>query len=556
MAIKYKNKEFSQSNLVYNPGETKVAIHMDISFLDILICYLFTKSKAITKANLLAIRKFFECVDLSMYTTNARAYARIVFIKKVLDCILTEGLERKSIILEACRIENDPANAEILQYIDQFQPLSLNEIHTVNKQISDRLKFIFVIYFKEKFSQLFFEIDQGKFDSMAEINEYMKNISSSFLNEVRKAENTSSHTVFSLKPEVMDAFVTELINKLTDPDMEYRTGIRALNDMMCNGIKNGRLYLWLGLTGGWKSSMLLQCARWIKIYNNPKPHRKDPSSIPTVLLITTENTVEESVQRLFNMSVSDQEIQSFSPEEALQVFKSSGKMTMRDGSTDIVIMYFGNNELETADLYTIIEDLEDDNREVVALIFDYLKRIRPSEPAPMNDERIQLKHVSNELKNLAVKLNIPVITANQINRAGNAAIDSAAASGKEDLGRFLGRANIALSWDTLENVDWCAIINMEKEKRTGTLYLTIKRIKIRYRDTAQITYINHPFMDGSTIRLIDDINLPKSQSKNSLSSDMEGISFSNDHDNGRKRKVVSEASGISNEFDFARGINQ
>ena len=153
---------------------------------------------------------------------------------------------------------------------------------------------------------------------------------------------------------------------------------------------------------------------------------------------------------------------------------------------------------------------------------DYIKRIRPATPSP--DERIQLKNVSNELKTLAIKFDIPVITANQINRAGNMTIDAAAGEGKEDLARFLGRANIAVSWDLLENVDWAGIINLERDKRTEILYLTIKRIKLRYKDLASHTYINHPFVNGSTIQLIDDIKMDKPLSIMSIGSNMEGYS--------------------------------
>ena len=308
------------------------------------------------------------------------------------------------------------------------------------------------------------------------------------------------------------------------------------------------------LTGGYKSSMLLQCARWIKLYNQPTLKRKDPSSIPTVLLITTENSVDETVVRLFNMCVDDRPINDWDPDEAVRAFKNAGKMVLKDGGVDIYIQYYSNNELSTADLYGIINDIEDDGREVIALIFDYIKRIRPAEKA--FDERIQLKNVSNELKSLAVKYEIPVITANQINRAGNMAIDAAAGEGKEDLARLLGRANIAVSWDLLENVDWSAIINIEREKKSGILYLTIKRIMIRYKDLARHSYINHPFMENSTIRLQDDIYLDKSLSIESLSSDMEGVANIGikGEQTSRKRESVSSRD-LMEEFRFDSAIN-
>ena len=229
-------------------------------------------------------------------------------------------------------------------------------------------------------------------------------------------------------------------------------------------------------------------------------------------------------------------------------------MNLKDNDTDIVIQYYANNELSTEDLYGIINDLEDDNREIVALVFDYIKRIRPAEPS--SDERIQLKNVSNELKTLAIKYDIPVITANQINRAGNMAIDAAATEGKEDLARLLGRANIAVSWDLLENVDWAAIINMERERRSGILYLTIKRIKMRYKDLASYTYINHPFVKDSTIQLIDDIKLDKPLSILSLSSDMVGVAPFGSKGNGstRERDMVTGES-TDEVFDIDGCIN-
>jgi hypothetical protein len=99
-------------------------------------------------------------------------------------------------------------------------------------------------------------------------------------------------------------------------------------------------------------------------------------------------------------------------------------------------------------------------------------------------------------------------------------IDAAAGSGKEDLARFLGRANISDAWDLLENADWSAILNVEVERKTRIRYLTIKEIKKRYKSMTDITYFNHPFEEGSTIMLIDDVPLEKSISKISIASDM------------------------------------
>jgi len=222
------------------------------------------------------------------------------------------------------------------------------------------------------------------------------------------------------------------------------------------------------------------------------------------------------------MSASPNDITEYSPQDAIKLMRERGGLTLKDETDiDIVMQYYGNFEISTSDVYSIIEDLEDQNREVVCFVLDYIKRIRPAQRAM--DERSQLANVSNELKDLAIRKQIPVITAQQINRAGNMTVDAALESGKEDLARFLGRGNIAQSWDMLENCDWTAILNVEIERSSDKRFLTIKEIKKRYKSMTDITYMNQPFVEGSTIQLVEDVNMKESVAKLSLSTDMMGL---------------------------------
>jgi hypothetical protein len=252
------------------------------------------------------------------------------------------------------------------------------------------------------------------------------------------------------------------------------------------------------------------------------------------------------------MAVTSKDITEFTPEQAITAMREKGGLTLQtEEDIDIVMQYYGNFEISTADLYGIIEDLEDDNREIIAFVLDYIKRIRPAQRAM--DERGQLANASNELKDLAVKKRIPVITAQQINRAGNMTVDSAAASGKEDLARLLGRANIANCWDMLENCDWTAILNVEIERSTQIRYLTIKEIKKRYKSMTTIDYINQPFKEGSTIQLVEDVFDEKPAAKTSLASDLVGI---NPHSFNKKHKDSHINDEPVAETDIFTGINE
>ena len=80
-----------------------------------------------------------------------------------------------------------------------------------------------------------------------------------------------------------------------------------------------------------------------KTYNKIQPRRK-PGARPTVLYITTENSVEESLIRLFNISTSSKDIQSFAPAEAVRLMREKGGLSLKDGETNIIMKYYGNLE--------------------------------------------------------------------------------------------------------------------------------------------------------------------------------------------------------------------
>lgn len=243
MAIKYRKREDART---FVPGETKIKIRMDKNFLNMIILYLFTKSKAITKANMLGIKKFFQLIDLNIYLTNADLYSRIEFIIKALECILVQGVENKNVILQECTNENDPANKEVIESLVRNESLTLSEINMINRQIRDHLAYAYVMFYKEKLAEDFMWIDQNKFKSMKEVVERVKEHMSACMNDMRKSETMSSNNFFSLREEVADMYLKDLVEKASNPKLALKTGIQYLNDMLSPGFLPGRLYLIMG----------------------------------------------------------------------------------------------------------------------------------------------------------------------------------------------------------------------------------------------------------------------------------------------------------------------
>lgn len=296
---------------------------------------------------------------------------------------------------------------------------------------------------------------------------------------------------------------------------------------------------------------MLKIARDIKKYNKGITGGK-PGKRPTVLLLTMENSVNETVERLFNMVVSNEDIRNFTPAQALKKLKDTGEFKIEDvDDIDIVIRYEANRTISTDDIYSMIDDMADAGQDVVALIFDYIKRIRPAERA--KDEKEELKNITNELKSLAQHYEIPVITAHQLNRDAASTVDAAMQANKSDLAKFLGRSQVGSAWEVIENADWVCILQLEKKRSTGQYYLTFKRVKIRYKNVSDIGYFNHPFDMENRMRLLDDIGLAKPLSEESLECNFDAVQLqsSKGRQNAKSREEISDESI----FDLSQSIN-
>ncbi len=551
-----KKNKFKIAPKKFN-NDQKITLKFDIAMLNMLIGYLFKSSKQITRKTLNNMKSLFDVLDEKSYEGNEKVWARFVFIKRALKAKLELGMENNDIIINFCRSDSaDVENDEIIKNLPDYTRINYDEIKYINKAISDRLHFSFLYFYKDDLYETIERLDSGDYDSFQEINNDLVEICKNLINETRKTRVMDSVDTFSLDPETFEDNVTDIVNEFHNPARIMKTGIQYWNQILAPGYMARRLYVYMGLPAGFKSGILLKTAYDIKRYNKDIPS-KNPGKRKTVLLITMENTVEETVERLFNMSVTSEDIRNFSAKKVVKLLRDEGELTLKDeNDIDILIKYYPNSSISTDDLYIIINDLEDEGREIIALILDYIKRIRPTNYA--KDEKEELKNVTNELKNLAIDFDIPVITAHQLNRGAATSIDNALEANKEDLARFVGRSNVGSAWEVMENSDWCTIINVELKRGTDRYYLTFKRVKIRYRDPNNLTYFNHPFDMGNRIRLVDDIYLENPLSEISLVSDFEGVELETKR--GKRTAVAREVIGdnpsesINDLFDFAASI--
>ena len=232
-----------------------------------------------------------------------------------------------------------------------------------------------------------------------------------------------------------------------------------------------------------------------------------------------ENTLDESFARIWNMSVENTDVESNKASHVVKQLKD--RKIVGNDDMGIILAYRPNMSISTADIRDMIDELEAEGKEVILFSFDYIKRIMPEKRA--RDEKEELKNVTNELRQIAIDYQIPVVSAHQFNRSGLATINNAMRDNKADLARYLGGDNVGSAYEVMENADMSIALNLERKKDNKILYLTFYRLKARYRPSTKMDYFNQPFEIENEFMLRDDILSSKPLGIISLDTNMEGV---------------------------------
>ena len=523
----------------------KLPIKIDITTLDMTIQFLYKDGALKTRKALTNIDKLFKSLDKDIYTEKeVELTNRIWIIERTLEGYLREGLVQEEVVKNYCKLDSecDDYKASILDQItSQKKQINYEESKYLLRQIDERLAFGYTVTLKHIVQELFALIDESDPRSYKSLQDDLYQIANSIINIKRRANSLGADQTFSLQDEVFETVLFDSMEKLNNRNRIFITGIKHLNTFLAPGYMSKRLYTYLAFPGGGKSQILLKTAWDIKKYNSGI-ECKNPDHRPAVLMITMENSIEETIERIFNMVSSDDDIRNYSPKQVKKMLKKDGLTLTDKDNIDIIIKYYPNRSIDTNDLYGIIQDLEDEGVEVIALILDYVKRIRPAEKAMTEKE--ELKNITNELKDLATYWDIPVITAQQLNRTASAIVDAAIQAKKSDVTKLVGRDGVAGAWEIIENSDVVIIINREKKLGTDEVYMTFKLLKRRYRSAdndeklRELEYFNHPYAKGSSIRLVDDIEMGESISLTSLSSEF--VALENNTKRGKKNATERE----------------
>ena len=545
MNIQRRMKYNSRGHTV-NKSNVKLNMNFNISTLEIMASYSVSENRNIRRSQLMQMRNLFAMLDENLYIVDHNKNRYFNFIIKALEGRLEKNIKDSDILdkfINGGFIEDDSENSEEQIHISQLKILSNPEIEWVSSTISESLKYSYINNDMNELYELLVKFRASDYSSRGEIVRLIEDEIVKVNNLFRKAKSEQSQEVtFSLKDGIFEDSMREIHENVTNPSRRLYTGMQGFNELIGGALETTRVYMLLGLAGAGKSFTLLNIAKQLKT-NNKHYRAKDPTKIPVIVYLTMENTVQETVARLFEITTG-QDMGKVDVETAIKMLKKDGEMYIADDNPiDIIVKYVPNRSVDTSYLYTLAEDLEDEGYEMICLIQDHVKRIRSIERTP--DIRIELGNVINEFKTFAMLKDCVVITNGHLNREAAKSIDDGNRTNKGDLIRMIGRANISESMLMIDNLDVGIIIQQEYDEK-GNRYMGFKRIKERIKCNPNFNIVYQMFKSPDSLEFIEDLDKRVPLHKDTLKGDVNLINL-NKMAEENKYKVLEDNNSIFDE---------
>ena len=240
---------------------------------------------------------------------------------------------------------------------------------------------------------------------------------------IQKAENTYANNTEStvVLGKDGDDLIPVLERTLAKFDRKNKipSGFNYLDDKILDGgFDQTRLYTFAGNSGSGKSTILINMALNAATYNQ---YIGDLDvKLKIFLYITLENDIEESFERLY---CSRYDVSSIQFRRSISINKEDVSKRIDNDlnrfNSKLILKHFAAGTLTVPRLDALIKNLEEENGgstkcKVAAIYVDYLDLLKAD--SSTKDLRLQLNETTQNLKEVARRFRLPVITATQLNR--------------------------------------------------------------------------------------------------------------------------------------------
>ena len=333
-----------------------------------------------------------------------------------------------SLILEIMRDEGE--DEEIIDIVEQLnrEPTiqTQAEVLRLCRVLADYIKWAKMLQKKDSFASALDLMDSEDESNIKNVVETMYKLSTEMISAYNVINVSEVSNVFdTCDKDAMKAVIADA-KDARDPNRGIITGIRGLNSLLSPAYLGGCLYVYEGLPGNYKSGILLKGHVDTLKYNQ---HLKESLNGKTgiSMYISMENTMTQTVRRLWSLLYPSADMSMFSVDEISEMMDQA----LTENEMRSVVLYYGYREKSTADIANIIRSYNRDDTEVVALFFDYIKRVRPArtDAAATASEKSELNAIMNEFKLIAAQFNIPIVTGHQLNREAAKLVDEVVRNG-------------------------------------------------------------------------------------------------------------------------------
>jgi KaiC/GvpD/RAD55 family RecA-like ATPase len=312
---------------------------------------------------------------------------------------------------------------------------------------------------------------------------------------------------FDTSKEGMSGIYTTVFDFMNNKGSSIHTGLQQLDNMLSGrGFEAGTVTLFLGVTGGWKSGMLLNCASWFTRYN-ANCQSFDATKIPCCIYYSLENSMVQTAQRWYAIRLGPTNEMTTKYANSSEVADALHELDQKEcgGKVKVFFRYRKPRSTSADDIASEIEALKEEGYEPKMVILDYIKNMAPND-ASITDERLRLGEIGNNIQSLAKEYKLALVTAQQINREGIKAVEGANELKKKDASKSIQASHAANSWDLIELMDMTIVLHCDYKIIEGvkTRIISLRKFKSR-REQVSPVFFTHPFVEGRQMLLNEDI---------------------------------------------------
>ena len=245
----------------------KVQVEVPASLMRSLVAYLFSGHQS--RGFIKKMRIFFHIIDDFPFTEDPDLEVYHAIVVEYSNMYVEEGVTNSEMILDKL-VSHARLGEEIEDVLNDISDMDLTEKDAtyIENEIISRLNYANAVPHIAAMKQAIQRYEKNDFSDFNDIIEAIRHQTTSF----NRSLTTKSGSVLSI-PEIdfnsreFDNILDKVYKSLTNEKRFVRAGIKRLNAMLQGGFQPGRLYVFMAVSGGFKSGLLLQVFLWAAKYN-------------------------------------------------------------------------------------------------------------------------------------------------------------------------------------------------------------------------------------------------------------------------------------------------